>query len=349
MKRILPILLLSCGTLCAKIGDNVFLSNSSPQQLEVNNRILANVNGKLISVVDVMKKMDILFYQQFPEYIDNIEARYQFYQFQWKRTLQDLIDKELILADAEENKLPISNGDVRQEMESLFGPNIIANLDRLDMSYEQAAEMLRGDILLRRMLYMRVNAKAMRVVTPQKIRSAYEAYAEENHRPEKWNYQVISFRAADPSVGAKVAKEARNLLTAAETSVGQLTQELNMIGAAERTKVNVSDDFTMTAKELNPAHLEVLQQLATGDFSAPVEQKSRDNSIVYRIFHLKEKDEGGAIPFKEMEKKLEDKLLNEAIDAESRKYLKKLREHYGVSENQLNEMVSEDFKPFVLK
>src|SRR5262249_17801417 len=140
----------------------------------VNNRILARINEKAISVVDLMKKLDVLFYREFPQYTSSKVARYQFYQANWKNVLQELIDKELILADAEENKLPISSGDVRQEMEQLFGPNIIANLDKVGLSFDDAWKIVQGDITIRRMMYMRVNAKAMRQVTPQDVWAAYE-------------------------------------------------------------------------------------------------------------------------------------------------------------------------------
>lgn len=347
MTRFLIPLVLATTTLFGAAGDNIYLGDQTKRELRVNNRILANINGKLISVLDVMKKMDVLFFQQFPEYAENTEARYQFYQFQWKRTLKDLIDKELILADAEENKLPVTNGDVRQEMEYLFGPNILANLDKIGMTYDQALEMLRGDILLKRMLYLRVNAKAMREVTPQRVREAYEEFAKENQQPGKWTYQFVSVRHPDSVAGAQAAEKARELLNE-DTSLGSLDAALHNIGVNDHTRINVSDTFVQTDQEVNPSYLEVLNKMAAGDFSKPVKQNSRDNSIVYRIFHLISREEGGAPSFKEVEKKIEDQLLGEAMDKESDKYLTKLRQHYGISDSQLNELVSEDFEPFEL-
>ena len=42
-----------------------FMFGQEPK-LQINNRILANVNGKPISVIDAMKKMDVIFFRQFP-------------------------------------------------------------------------------------------------------------------------------------------------------------------------------------------------------------------------------------------------------------------------------------------
>src|SRR5262245_8170025 len=110
------------------VSDALRLGPHENIQIIINNRILAKVNGKAISAFDVMKKMDMLFYRQYPEYTAIPQARLQFYQVSWKRVLQELIDKELILADAEESKLQVSAGDIRQEMELLLGPNIHSSL-----------------------------------------------------------------------------------------------------------------------------------------------------------------------------------------------------------------------------
>src|SRR6202035_4022048 len=72
--------------------DSLFFGQEA--QILVNNRILAKVNGKAISVIDLMKKLDMLFYRQFPEYTSSMQARFQFYQANWKHVFQELLDKE---------------------------------------------------------------------------------------------------------------------------------------------------------------------------------------------------------------------------------------------------------------
>ncbi|MGA8165085.1 MAG: hypothetical protein WB791_08700, partial [Waddliaceae bacterium] len=94
-----------------------FFSLERDRYIFINNRILSQVNGKAISIVDVMKKMDLLFYRQFPQYSSSVEARFQFYEINWRHVWEDLVDKELILAEAAENKIGMTNGDIRQEME----------------------------------------------------------------------------------------------------------------------------------------------------------------------------------------------------------------------------------------
>ncbi len=50
------------------------------------------------------EKMDMLFLRRFPEYTKSKVARYQFYMANWKAILNELIEKELILADAQEKR-----------------------------------------------------------------------------------------------------------------------------------------------------------------------------------------------------------------------------------------------------
>lgn len=317
----------------------------------INNRILAKVNGKAISVVDLMKKLDILFYKQFPQYTSSTQARFQFYQANWKQVFDELVDKELILADAEENKLPVSSGDVRQEMEHMFGPNIIANLDKVGLTFDDAWKIVRGDITIRRMLYYRINAKAMRLVTPQDIRIAYEQFAETNIRPDIWKYRVISIRSKDQGAGAEAANAVHHLLTEEKIALDDLPARFKELPSSkEGMQLNVSDAFIHDDKEVSANYKETLATLTSGSFSAPVAQKSRqDKSTVFRVFYLEELAKGGPVPYQEVENKLKDYLTDIAISKETKTYLAKLRRHFDVQEPQKEEIASGNFQPFVIK
>lgn len=340
-------LICSALPLTAAVDEDFMMRNNNRKML-VNNKILVTINGKAISVVDVMKKMDMIFYQQFRQYADDIEARHQFYSLHWKRVLQELIDKELILADAIENKIPITNGDVRQEMEMLFGPNIIATLDQLDMSYDEAFKLIKEDILTRRMTMMRVNLKALRQVTPQVVQKHYPEFAKDHVTPAKWSYQVITIRHPEPQVAKELAGSAYALLSA-DISLGQLKTRLDSIGVPENASINVSAPLNLTESEISPQNLEILKTLGVNQFSKPVEEKSRkESTILSRIYYLIDKQEEASMPFAEAEKIIQNKLMDEAVEAESLVYLKRLRQHYGVSERLLKDLAEQEFRPFQL-
>jgi hypothetical protein len=334
------------------LGESFMLGQEAPSRIFVNNRILAKVNGKAISVIDVMKKMDMLFYKQFPQYTSIIEARFQFYQLNWKKVLQDLIDKELILAEAEEKKMPLNSGEVRQEMESLFGPNIIVNLDKVGLTFEEAWKMVQDDITLRRMVYIRANVKAMKKVTPQDVRSAYEEYAKKNQRAEQWDYRVISIRDPDPAQGKAAASLAHRYLT---EQAGTLEGLVDIVKAdpqfGQTAKVTISEPIHHEEQEISPAYKEALVKMSGAkSYSEPLMQTSRtDKTPLFRIFYLEKRTPGGVVPFSEVEGTIKGQLTDAAIEQATRDYLNKLRHHYHLKESHLQEFIPENFEPFVLK
>lgn len=320
-------------------------------KLLINNRILANVNGKPISAIDVMKKMDVLFYRQFPEYRNSTQARAQFYQTAWKNTLQQLIDKELIVADALETKVETSNGDIRQEMETMFGPNIIGNLDSMGLTFDDAWDIIKDELIIKRMLYFRVNSRAVKSVTPQFIHEKYEEFAKNNPRQSEWHYKVISAQDKDSEKSAKAAQHIYTLLTEEKIPFSELVETLQQRGLVEEsTRVTISSDYSVSEKEISDTHKEILASLEPNTFTEPVAQKTRaDNSLIYRIFYLNDRVVGGIVPFQDIEQKLINQLTDVAIGKETETYLKKLRHHFRVEEDDLKDMIPSDFQPFVMK
>lgn len=344
-------LTLSMSSWNSAVADSLLMGSKEPQVI-VNNRILAKANGKPISVIDLMKKMDMLFYRQFPQFASSPAARYQFYLANWKSVLSEMIDKELIVADAEESKLEVSAGDVRQEMELLFGPNIIENLDKIGLSFDEAYEMVLADITIRRMMYFRVQAKALAQATPLKIREYYDQVAKNTIRDNEWVFRVVTIRHRDPTKAADMANRVQALLQEDKVPFDDIQAKLKENGSDSKRQptVNISEEYHTKEKELSEAYKTTLSALTPDSYSMPISQKSRaDNSAVIRIFYLKEVIPGGAIPFKELEAKIKDKLVSEAADQESKAYLGRLRQHFHTQEDFLPELISTDFQPFMLK
>jgi hypothetical protein len=328
------------------------LKQSSEPKIFVNNRILAKVNGKPVTTYDVMKKMDLIFYKQYPEYTSSTDARYQFYLYNWNHELEQFIMKELILADAKESKVEVSGGDLRQEMESMFGPNTIANLDKIGMSYDDAAKIVEGDIIIRRMLSGRVNSKAMGVVTPSKIKIAYEEFISnpDNIAQDVWYYRVVTIKERD----IKKTEESANKAYADLKSGVPLTELVAHLKEekipSRQGKVTLSEVIQSNDKELSESYKNVLVTLTKDEFSAPFAVKSRvDKTTVHRILFLVDKIKGEIPSYKDLEPKLKDELLNVAYDKESEVYLEKLKQHFHVRDNDLKAMLPTDYQPFMLK
>ncbi|MBI3236664.1 MAG: SurA N-terminal domain-containing protein [Chlamydiales bacterium] len=326
-------------------------SADQPQELIVYNRILAKAGAKTISVIDVMKKMDLFLQRYYPQYVDSKSARYQYYTSQWKETLNQMIDQELMLADAEHLELKIADAEVREEMLERFGPAIMQTLDRIGLTYEEARQMVFSEMVVQRIMWYRVNSKALNNVHPQDIKRAYEAYCRDNPALDEWEYQVLSLRSANRNVSETLAKRVCDLLSSARTDLAAVSEELKKEVTEDMpVAITLSSDFKADERSIAQSHMEVLRTLTPGAFSPPVAQVSRaDQSIVYRIFHLKEHIKKELPTFGKVAEQLKDDLLQEAASKESVQYITRLRSRLGFDEKTMMEAIPDDFQPFALR
>lgn len=351
MKLVKPIFfifsLLAAQTLVADSPSPLLFPQEEGQELIVNNRILAKVHGKTISVIDVMKKMDVFLARAYPEHANSKMARFQFYSTQWKNTLSQMIDNELMLADAEGIELKISDGDVRETLQERFGPNVMANLEKIGISYEEARQMIHSEIAAQRMSWYRIQSKALLSVNPQDIKAAYKEYCQKNPATETCKYQVLSLRAKEEAATKEAIEAAYEKLLNNETDLANLYDALK---DSPHFTATLSQEYSADEKSLSSSHKEVLKTLASGSYSSPVRQTNRvDQSVVFRIFHLKERTRKELPPFEKMAEQLHEELVDKAITRESAVYLPKLRERFNFDSKSLEASIGPDFQPFSLK
>lgn len=320
---------------------------SQAPKISMQNTILAKVNGTTISMMDVKKKMDLLFHQSYPQLADSNQARFQFYEVSWRRVLMELIDHELILADAGEKEVKLTDGEVREEMESRFGPNVMLTLDKIGVTYDETWKMVRKDLLVQRMSWWFIQARAMQNITPQDIRQAYRLYLKENPAYQEWTYRVISIRADQPEEA--LSQEIHRFLLNHGQSPELLADELKKL-EAPGVSIQLSQEYIAADKDLSDAHRAALAALSPGNYSVPSFQMSRvDKKAVYRIFYLVGKSDHPAPSFESLSNQLRNDLLQKAVAQESSHYIQKLRKHYGFDETHLKQTVPDDLHPFSLE
>ncbi len=342
----------SCWIICT-FGLSTTLSFASDQGGEpllfVHHRILAKVKEKPISTYDVMRKMDVAFYRDYPEYFAIQEARYEYYRQNWESFFRDLITKELILADAKEHHVSISNGDTRQEMEVLFGPDLVGNLDQIGMSYDEAFQMVQGDLILQKMMSGRVHSKALQQVTPSKIREAYDLLLQDPslYRPTTWRYRVLTMHGSSLKRNETLGQEAFSLLSAGNPieRVSAMLQEMQIIREGE--DISLSEVLEGNEAKLAPLYKKTLSELQAGQYSSPIPFSNRLKKTV-RIFFLEEVKLGSFPSFQEMEASIRQKLLDEAIDRETKLYVENLQVRYRVKDADIKQALPEGFAPFTL-
>lgn len=314
------------------------------EKIAIQNRILAKINGQPISVMDVTKKMDFIFFREFQAYAHSDEARLEFYLTNWRAFFDEMVDEQLILSNAKELKITASEGEVRQEIEETLGPNVIEKIDQMGLTYQEVFKMVQNDLTVRRMVGGMVHSKAATSVTPQQIKEAYEAYAQEHPIDEAWNYHVITVRSATELAALAAAQMLESKLTDNSLS---LTEAVNTIQLAD-VKFTVSEELHRKISDLSASHKSVLQGLRTQEHSTPVDGGSKDGEHIYRIFVVTSYETPGKIPYASVEDRLKASLIEKAISQQSAQWRGKLRERYGIDNEYLSLMVPESFKPYNL-
>lgn len=322
--------------------------NSMEPKLSIHNEILAKINDKSISVMDVKKEMDMIFLKAYPDMNDSLGARYQFYSSSWKHVLDQMINKELMLLDAEEKQLQISEGEVREEMEKRFGPNIMKNLEKIGLTFEEAKENTKTELVVQRMSWYFIHQTATQGVTPRDVQKAYEKYLIDYPPKTEWTYQVISIRSDEAEETKALALKVAALINQKQLQLSEIKDELLTL-PKQNQSLSISDDFVNNSLDISSSHKKGLKNLVENQYSQPIENTARraNQKPCYRIFYLKRIMKHDPASFAEMSKQLRNELIQKKSQVESENYISKLRKHYGFENNLL--LVSEDFSPFTMQ
>jgi hypothetical protein len=309
-------------------------------QITIHNRILTKFNNKTYSVLDVVKKMDVIFDNHYPQFAHSKLARYQFYNAQWKDTLQKMLDQELILLDAERMGIKATDAEVREELLRKYGPNVMLSLDQLKLSYEEALKAVSEDLIAEKILYFKVYSEALRV-RPNDIKEKYLTYCKENPASQKWHYQVLTIGSENENISQALAQLALDLLKK-KKDLQDISKDLQLENP--NATVLFTPEIIRDDQSISQSHKMVIETLNPGDFSNPVLLMNKDQSIVHRIFYLKEKHVINPPEFPKLAEKIKDGLIQKSIALHLENYMKKLKIRYGFSEQDLT--INSDFKPF---
>ncbi|PIS00664.1 MAG: hypothetical protein COT84_06265 [Chlamydiae bacterium CG10_big_fil_rev_8_21_14_0_10_35_9] len=339
--------LASFSFLLAQSPDFSMLNEMQQPKISIKNAVLAKVHGKTITVLDIMKKMDYAFYRNYPDLAGSEPAKCQFYMASWKHVLNEMINTQLILADAEDKELKIEDAEVRKEMESRFGPNIMLSLDQYNLTYDEAWNMLKEEMIVQRMSWFRVNSKALQKVTPENIRSAYKNYLAINPPEKKWKYQVLTIKSHNEEIAEKKADEIYQLCSLEKKSPEDLRNQLKK-NSDENLTIQLSTLYTADDSELSEKYKSILSALDASSYSKPQALKRQKTSETsYRIFYLDEISTKNAASFEEKYNEIENELLQQAMDQESKNYVSKLRKYYEYDHQKIE--LPHNFEPFSIE
>ena len=325
------------------LGVNVslFSSQGAKAAITVDNRVLATVRDQIITVHDVSKKLDMVFYKTYPQYRNSPEARCEFYKANWRKMLEDLIDRELVLTWAEERQFQVSNGDLRQELEEMFGPDVMINLYESGLSLHDVQEMLRADILMRRVLYSFVRVPVLATITPRDVRALYVAKAKEASSQEIFCWKSVSIKEKGQDCSKKTAESVLNMFRKDHLDLQVVLKKL-----PQNVEVTQSQLFRLDKKDIAPHIYDILSKLEIGAYSDLVSVADKqEGQKGWRFYVLEAKEKGKLPPLVDIEEELRGELAYPEIEKKTRALLDDLRTQYQVTQLiPANEMVA--FEPF---
>lgn len=323
---------------------------SGASAIQVEPQVLARVGDKALTSMDVKRRMDFIFQHQYPQYAKNEMARIEFYKNSWQGVLQDMIQTEMILAHVtlQEEKIKqklISDGDVHRELHERFGPDVIASLSNIGMTYEEGCEMLRREMQVGNMIYVSVQDKVKKRVRPEDIRERYERLSSEMRNKKRWRYQVITVDTDSSDDRAKISAIAQQILEreglTALTSLGEKAKtaaSIQLVSADNKPdnkppafKISVSNTIETGEDDITPERAAALASLKKGEWSAPIAHTLRKSKRdVDQILVLHSTLETKPPAFEKQQEHVRMELSNEIYQEEMGKFIHMLEERFPV-------------------
>lgn len=282
--------------------------------------ILASVNGEPISLSDIM------FETQNEEYyiansLEKNQAAKAIYDLR-KKTLEDIIDRKLILAEYRKKPFPIDNQRISNVLDDMavkancrtrseFFEKIRASGLSVDDFRRQVEERVTVQYVVGRELYVNVN------ISPKSVYEYYKSHEDEFSTPEMIRLNILYLKSSNPDFEAR-KKAVAEKLTANPSDFYTLLREYSELpGAKKNGSVIVSSRSALRAEFKCAADEKKLNQII-----GPLEISGEG---VYYLMadkiipHVKK-------TLAEVQKKIIEKLEEQQREKAYREYVKKLRE-----------------------
>lgn len=295
IKYIAPALLL--GLLffsCKKKDEAKIAAPVSP-----NVRIVATVNGDPITLAEFQERFARAGLK--PEREVELEVKKEF--------LSRLIERTMMLRDAQRKRIKVSLAEVNQRIEEFHkqhGKEVKEDLAGLGIDFEKWKADLWEDLMIERLLAREVHRKVS--VSPTEVRRYYQAKPQEFERPEQVRVrQIVTATEAE-------AKKAQELLHSG--------MDFAVVAKEKSTAPEAASggDLGYFAMGDMPGEFNVVFGLPKGGVSDIVK-----SPYGYHIFKLLEKRRAGKISLEEAYKGIEEKLRRAKEDMRYKQLLKDIR------------------------
>src|SRR5262245_17387198 len=277
----------------------VLLSVAVPARAEILERIVAKVNGEIVTLTEFQSRQ-VAAAQNARVSPDRVET---FLRENNARILQETVDDLLLSQRAEDAGLKLRPEVVTDVIDGIKKENNIEGdealqeaLKREGMSYDDLKRNVERNMLRRMVLGRDVETKV--TVTDDEVKAEYEAKkGTEYTKPATVTLQEILIKKDDPQAAARV----REVQTRAKA--GEDFSALARQYSAAPTRSAGGDLGKLAHGELNPDLEKAAFALPPGGISAPV-----STSDGFRILKVVEKTETTVVPFDQVKEDIRRRL-----------------------------------------
>lgn len=290
---------------------------------EDNNRIVAHVNEDLITLYELNNKIEELTGKTCEELKSSLTEQ-EFFDIRDK-VLDRMISDKLAWEKIKELELVPTKEQIDSYVENIKEHNkwtqedVVAQLEKEGMTYENFRKELREDLGQRNLVDVQVKEKT--VITEEKMLEYYELHKKEYEKPG--GVHIASIFLVPGSLGMEIEKT-----------------ELQEKGKDILERLKKGEDFSDLAREfsngpgvedggdlgnipltdIDPKIMEVVDSLKEGEVSSLINMGNR-----FQIIKLVEKNETAWVPFDEVKDKIGDLLYTNEMEKRYNEYMEGLK------------------------
>ncbi len=286
---------------------------SSAYADEMVDRILAVVNGKIITLFEVNQQIKI-FTRQFDGRAMTPKEKKAVESLR-KKVLEQMVDDILLEGEAKRLKMEISDAEIKNEIDSfkkqhrLTEKQLMDQLKLEDMTRKDYEEKIKKDIMRQRLIGAMVRRKV--VITEEDMKTYYNEHKGNFSQDKKLELALL---VVDPSFDIQ---ELLDRLRKGEISFGEAASMYSLDPTAKKSRGELG---TVRWADMRDSWKEVLQGMGKGDISKPFDLNGNQ-----ALLHIIDITPGEITPFKDVKAKIRDILYRPRIEKRFKEYMDGLR------------------------
>ncbi|MDA9951577.1 peptidylprolyl isomerase [Oligoflexaceae bacterium] len=284
-------------------------------------RLVAVVNGEVILQSDVQKKID----GKLPIDVSSYPASKERPLFE--QSLQDSINFLLIEQEADKMNIEFDDNDVEGEIKKTFASrgldfgNLMEDLRKRGVSYEQYKKMYRKSMVLRR--FQQAAIMPLIKLTDKDLETYYMKKTGQQSSNLKVTLKQIMI-AVGPTTNSEVAEGKKKLANKVYRDLQgglDFSEAVKIYSDDSSGRDSGGDMGTVRLNDLNLNIRKAVESLQEGQFSRPVQTANG-----YHIFKLEKKQFTGSSDFEKIKPRLEHEMRVFEIDKQTQKWLAERRQ-----------------------